>query len=339
MSRPLRIQFPGAWYHVMNRGVNREKLFFNSEHKYSFFNLLNETKKIYGIEIHAYCLMSNHYHLIIHTPRGNISHAMKYLNSNYARLVNVSMNRDGPLFKGRFKAIIISADDYLIRLSRYIHLNPVKAKIVSSPSLYKWSSYRCYIGKNNFPFWLSCKEVQERFGEVDFFNQYKKFVECTSDEDLEFFYKSNKYQPVLGNDDFRQMIDNSIKCHSLSSEIVGANCILDPPDIALIINTVAHHFNVKPNQIYQTSHAIKNPARRIAIYISRELGGFPLNEIGKVFGQVSYKAISSSLCRVRSDSDQIKTAGLLINKLLNKLKPISERNAVFELIAADKLAG
>ena len=155
MSRPLRIYFEGAWYHVMNRGVNKNEIFFKDTHRYEFLNLLGKTKEIYGIEIHAYCLMSNHYHLIIRTPRGNISQAMKYLNSTFAQYVNLTMHRDGPLFRGRFKAIVVNADEYLVRLSRYIHLNPLEAKMVTSLLKFRWSSYLSYIGRAKSEEWLS----------------------------------------------------------------------------------------------------------------------------------------------------------------------------------------
>ena len=146
MARDLRIQFEGAWYHVMNRGINRQHIFFNDSHRVYFLNLLGEVVKIYGVEIHAYCLMSNHYHLIIHCPRGNISAAMRHLNSRYAQKVNISMRRDGPLFKGRFKSVLVGADDYLLQLTKYIHRNPIEAKIISNAGDYNWSSYTAYIG-------------------------------------------------------------------------------------------------------------------------------------------------------------------------------------------------
>src|SRR5439155_8808363 len=115
------------------------------DHRKYFLNLLGEISDIYGIEIHAYCLMSNHYHLLIHTPRANISDAMRHLNSRYTQHVNNSMDRDGSLFRGRYKAIIVSAEDYLLSVSRYIHRNPIEAKIVKNLTSYKWSSYPAYL--------------------------------------------------------------------------------------------------------------------------------------------------------------------------------------------------
>jgi len=217
MSRPLRIQFEGAWYHIMNRGADHKTIFFNTRHREKFLELLGEITTIYGIEVHAYCLMGNHYHLILHTPRGNISQPVRYLNSKFAQYVNLTMQKDGPLFRGRFKAIIISANDYLIRLSRYIHRNPLSANIVKNLSSYKWSSYSFYLGKTS-PNWLITTEILERFSR-EFNASYKQYVETSEDKELEQFYNEPKFQPVLGGEDYREEIFNSIKSHSLSSEI------------------------------------------------------------------------------------------------------------------------
>lgn len=324
MARQLRIYFEGAWYHVMNRGINRQNIFFSNKQKYKFLKLLGEIKKIYGIEIHAYCLMSNHYHLIIHTPRANISDAMKYLNANYAKFVNFDMKRDGPLFKGRFKAIVISAYDYLIRLSRYIHLNPREANLVVSLSTYKWSSYPSYIGKAMTPEWLSTLEIINRFGELDFFVSYKKFVESDLIIDIPDYNQNSNLLPVLGSNEFRQMIDWYVKNRSLSAEIVGADRILVPPKISEIVRVVSQHFNLDEKHICDPSRGTKNCARRITIYICRDLGGYSLPEIAKVMGGISYKGVSNAICRIKSNVAEITIANKLIIQLRSGAKSISE---------------
>ncbi len=324
MARQLRIYFEGAWYHVMNRGINRQNIFFNNKQKYKFLKLLGEIKRIYGIEIHAYCLMSNHYHLIIHTPRANISDAMKYLNAKYAQFVNFDMKRDGPLFKGRFKAIVISADDYLIRLSRYIHLNPREANLVTSLSTYKWSSYPSYIGKTIPPEWLSTLEIINRFGKLYFIISYKKFVESDLAIDISDYNKNSKLPPVLGSNEFRQMIDRHVKNHSLSAEIIGANRILVPPKIPEIVRAVSLYFNLNEELICNPSRGTKNCARRIAIYICRDLGGYSLPEIAKAMGSISYKGISNAICRLKSSSRELTIANKLIIQLKSGSKSISE---------------
>ena len=187
MARPLRITFNGAWYHVMNRGVNRNRIFFNNENREKFLDLLNDITKVYGIEIHAFCLMDNHYHLIVHTSHGNISQAVRHLNSKFAQYINLTLKRDGPLFRGRFKAILISADDYLVRLSRYIHLNPREAGIINKLENYQWSSYQVYLAKRNNYSWLVTNEIIKRFGDKDFHKTYRSYVEEVKDEDKDHF--------------------------------------------------------------------------------------------------------------------------------------------------------
>lgn len=320
MARPLRIYFEGAWYHVMSRGVNHGKIFFNDMHRYAFLNLLGKTKEIYNIEIHAYCLMSNHYHLIIRTPNGNISQAMKYLNASYAQFVNLSMGRDGPLFKGRFKAILISADEYLIRLSRYIHLNPLEAKVVISLLEYKWSSYLAYIEKVKAPEWLCNMEVVKRFGSKSFNVNYRKFVEIDSDNDINKFYQNDKIKPIIGGDDFCRMIDEYIKSHSLSAEIVGTDQVFTPPSFQIIINAVSNFFGVDTAAIFKVTKKSTNKPRQIAIFICRNLAKYTLNEISDAIGNIKYKGISKAIARVNQDDDQLKIANKLINELKSKLK-------------------
>jgi REP element-mobilizing transposase RayT len=127
MTRPLRVIYPGAWYHVMNRGTARQTIFHDDSHFKLFIELMSEAVQRFGIEIHAYCLMGNHYYLLIRTPQPNLSQAVRHIDGIYTQRYNKLMQTDGPLLRGRFKSILVEKDNYLLQLSRYIHLNPVKA--------------------------------------------------------------------------------------------------------------------------------------------------------------------------------------------------------------------
>jgi putative transposase len=324
MARPLRIQFDGAWYHVMNRGANRKKIFFNNENRKYFLNLLGEITKIYGIEVHTYCLMSNHYHLIIHTPRGNLSQAMRHLNATYTQYLNRFLRKDGALFRGRYKSIIISADEYLIRLSRYIHLNPKKANIDQHTLDYQWSSYPIYINKHPSPAWLVTTEIITRFHNNPFDISYKKYVETTDDGELDKFYEEPKFQPVLGGNCFRENIFSYIKSHSLSAGIVRADKILIPPSIETILREVSIYFDVDPSDIIHCIRRVKNPARQVAIFICRNIGGYSLQKIGDIMGNVSIKTISSTLHRVKLNTLLMKEAENISFFIRKNLKFISE---------------
>ncbi|MFQ6673753.1 MAG: transposase, partial [Fidelibacterota bacterium] len=130
MARPLRIEYPGAYYHVMNRGNAGENIFPGRDDKEKFLEYLAKAAEQYGIVVHTYCLMSNHYHLLMETPEANLSSAIQWLNVSYAVSYNRKHRRKGHLFGGRFKALLVDAEEYLTHLSRYIHLNPVRAKMV-----------------------------------------------------------------------------------------------------------------------------------------------------------------------------------------------------------------
>jgi len=128
MARPLRIEYPGAFYHVMHRGNAKSNIFLSDRDREKFFEYLDSSVERFELKIHTYCLMTNHYHLIVETPQPNLSQAIKWINVSYAAYFNRKRQRSGHLFQGRFKAIVVDADAYLKHLSRYIHLNPIRAK-------------------------------------------------------------------------------------------------------------------------------------------------------------------------------------------------------------------
>ncbi|MEJ2696952.1 MAG: transposase [Candidatus Sulfobium sp.] len=142
MARPLRIEYDGALYHVTSRGNERKRIFRDDEDRAAFLDTLLKVNERYNWMCHAYCLMNNHYHLIIETPDGNLSQGMRQLNGVYTQLFNRRHHRVGHLFQGRFKTILIEKEGYLLEVSRYVVLNPVRAKAVERPEHWKWSSYR-----------------------------------------------------------------------------------------------------------------------------------------------------------------------------------------------------
>lgn len=146
MVRPLRLEYPGAVYHVMSRGDAREAITRSDKDRRLFLDVLSETHERYNVLIHGYCLMTNHYHLLIETPDGNLSDAMRHVNGVYTQRSNVRNKTVGHVFQGRYKAILVDRDEYLLSLCRYIELNPVRAGLVASPKEWMWSSYRQIVG-------------------------------------------------------------------------------------------------------------------------------------------------------------------------------------------------
>ena len=145
MARQLRIEYEGAFYHIVQRGIERKDIFISDKDKEKFLSYLNGSFVKYRAIFHSYVLMNNHYHLILETPRANLSKIMHYLNTSYAAYFNTKRRRVGPLYQGRFKAVLVQQDEYLHYLSCYIHLNPLRAGVVKSPQEYSYSSYNFFI--------------------------------------------------------------------------------------------------------------------------------------------------------------------------------------------------
>ncbi len=148
MARPLRIEYPGAVYHVTSRGNEKKPIFKDDDDRASFLSILARVNKRYNWLCHAYCLMDNHYHLLLETPEGNLALGMRQLNGVYTQTFNKRHNRAGHLLQGRYKGILVQKDSHLLDVSRYVVLNPVRARMVETPDTWKWSSYRATAGKS-----------------------------------------------------------------------------------------------------------------------------------------------------------------------------------------------
>ncbi len=164
MTRPLRLEYSGAIHHVTSRGNAQAAIFLDDEDRESFLVVLSECIGRFGWICHAYCLMDNHYHLVIETPIANLSAGMRQLNGVYTQRFNRRHGRVGHVFQGRFKAILVERDSYLQELCRYVVLNPVRAKMVVEVSQYAWSSYLPTVGETPTPPWLQTEWVLSQFG-------------------------------------------------------------------------------------------------------------------------------------------------------------------------------
>ena len=220
MARPLRIEYPGAMYHVTSRGNDGQVVFKSDRDRERFLSYLKQSKEKFKTIIHVYNLMSNHYHLEIETPEGNLSKVMQYINSSYTLYYNTKRRKKGHLFQGRYKAVLVDKDEYMKELSRYIHLNPVKAKMVERPEEYEWSSYRYYLnakGKPDFletDFILSCFDGDKK--------KYKRFVEMGITEKVRDVLKEVRGGTILGSEEFIEEIkEKYLKGRKDSGDIPG----------------------------------------------------------------------------------------------------------------------
>ena len=154
MARPLRIEYAGATYHVTSRGDRREPIFIDDDDRRAFLDVLGQALARFDAAVLAYCLMGNHYHLVLTTHGANLSALMHQLNGVYTQRFNRRHDKVGHVFQGRFKAILVDRDTYLLEVCRYVELNPVRAKMVSAPAVWPWSSYRANTGAMPAPVWL-----------------------------------------------------------------------------------------------------------------------------------------------------------------------------------------
>ncbi len=211
MARPLRIEFPGALYHVTARGDRREDIYEDDPDRQLFLSTLGECVEQFNWLCHTYCLMSNHYHLIIETPEANLSQGMRQLNGVFTQATNRRHRRSGHLFQGRYKAILVERDAYLLELSRYVVLNPVRAGMVKRPAQWPWSSYRAMVGRDTTPAWLTADGLLAEFAKrrATARKRYTEFV--MKGKQAPSPWQDLKGQIYLGSDRFVKRVQGKIK--------------------------------------------------------------------------------------------------------------------------------
>ncbi len=300
MSRPLRIEYPGAWYHIMNRGRNREEIFKIKEDYQLFINLLKESTRLWKVRISAYCLMENHYHIIINTPQGNLSRCMRHINGIYTQQYNRRYKKDGPLFRGRYKSILISADSYLLELLRYIHRNPLKAGKVQNINDYKWSSHMGYMSSGKEWAWIYKEFIQGMLtGQREkIYSEYEKFLLNESDCIIEKIMESKKVPALLGSEEFVEKIKRKQYKQIIQEEVPECKIFLPKKD--KIVGAVCRYYNIDIEEIYKSSRGKTNESRSVAVYLMRQIRGDSLCEIGEVFNIKKYSSVSTIIGRIKS---------------------------------------
>jgi REP element-mobilizing transposase RayT len=213
MARQLRIEFSGAFYHITSRGNDKRAIFLCDRDRERFLEALRAAYEKFHAVIHVYCLMENHFHLMLETPLANLSKTMHFINTSYTVYFNQAHEKTGHLFQGRFKAILIDADTYAQELSRYIHLNPVRSGIVKAPERYPWSSYRDYIGLRKAPLWIETGFVLRYFGKKasDAQNRYIDFVLSVIDKKPKSPLANIKNSVVLGSNNFVERVKKNLR--------------------------------------------------------------------------------------------------------------------------------
>lgn len=271
MARPLRIEFAGALYHVTSRGDGKDNIYLKDSDRELFLEVLEDVKKRFNWALHAYCLMDNHYHLLVETPGGNLSKGMRHLNGVYTQRFNREHGRVGHVFQGRYKAILVQKESYLLELARYIVLNPVRARMVKEAKDWFWSSYRNTAGLEETPNWLSVDWILSAFSECrrDAITQYEVFVARGKNQPT--VWEQLKNQIYLGSELFVDEMHCKLPVDVKSTEIP-------------CVQRLQHAKSLE-------SYMQKYTDRNLAILKAYESGHYSMQEIGNFF-ELHYSSIS-----------------------------------------------
>lgn len=246
----MRIEFPGALYHITSRGNAKQEIFLDEKDFVNFLNILCLVVKRYNFILHAYCLMTNHYHLLIETPDGNLSKGMRQLNGLYTQKFNTRHNKVGHLLQGRYKAIIVDKDNYLLELCRYIVLNPLRARMVENLESWRWSSYRACAGYEKGLPCLVPDWILSQFGStiIEATTNYKDFILAGINKESP--WEKLKGQIYLGNDKFIEQIKGFMRGKETIKEIPKTQRYIARPPLEEILN-LKHNKDIREKTVYE----------------------------------------------------------------------------------------
>jgi putative transposase len=319
MARPLRLSFENAFYHITARGIRKDKIFYSDKDKEVFVDKMNETFEKYSFVCYAYCLMDNHYHLFIKTPLANISQGMHYLNTSYANWFRAKHKLTGSIFQGRYKSILVDADSYVLVLSAYIHLNPLRAGMVENINNYPFSSFLDYIGKRKPAIKrLDMSLILNKFSDktVQAQKLYKEFV--VNNSNIQSPIKEAFRGIALGSDNFIEKIKEKIKSLGEDREIKETRN-MKAFNSDEIVKAITDCFNIKKDELFKKQRG--NIHRQLALYLIKKHTAMPLKEIGELFN-MDYTTVSVSAKRFEEKMKKDKRIAEIFDITTEKIKKI-----------------
>ena len=318
MARPLRIEYPDAMYHVSNYSLDGKRVFPSDRYYDQFLAGVAEACARLNVEIHAYCLLRNQYHLIVKTPEGNLSRFMRQVDGLYTQSYQRMKGAGGSLFRGRYKAVLVQAENYLLPLSRYLHLK-VKASDLAN---YPYSSYRFFTRKANPPAWFNRIDTQKQL-KIQASKRaiaYKKYVAAGIDDELAKFYGKKNLSSVMGDEKFRKSARKKRSATAARGISRGANAKWRP-SCKQIIAAVAKRFKVTEASIYKAARGpgSKNVPRWVAMYLCQELSGVTLQHIAKLFRLKRYGTVSTTVGKLKKEISEDSSLNTALERLSKKL--------------------
>jgi REP element-mobilizing transposase RayT len=309
MARALRIQLAGSFYHLTCRGNERKAIYRDDTDRQTFLTKLQDSLRIYQVELHAYVLMDNHFHLLVRTLRDNLSEFMRHFNISYTSAFNRRHRRVGHLYQGRYKAIVVERDSYLLELSRYVHLNPVRIPSQKKRPLreqvrllerYRWSSLAGYWEVKYKQPWVIYDSVLEQIGHSR--RKYREFVMDGIQRGYATAWDSVEGQVVLGERKFVERIKQHIETKGTEREQPGVRQIQARAPSA-VLRAVARYYGVEEKRLTAKRTGLRDE-RAVALEMVYRHGGLRQAEIGQLFGGLDYTAVSRERKRLRDKADQ-----------------------------------
>ncbi|MFH1824817.1 MAG: transposase [Candidatus Firestonebacteria bacterium] len=318
MARQWRIQYKGAIYHVMSRGIEKGVIFLSDEDCLRFLECIKRTVEKFKLEIFAFVLMGNHYHLLLRTPEANLSKSMQWLQTSYSVYYNLKHKRSGHLFQGRYKSILVGEESYWQNLSFYIHLNPICAGMVNELNDYRWSSYHDYVGPEKVHRWVLSEEILKELSESkqDAQIKYRKLIIEVCGRERKVL-EDIKYGLVLGSEKFISRIQKEfINRKSMSDELPQQRMLGDNKIIERVLDEVGKEFGVEKDRLINRKIDKPEVARDVGMYILGRHTGLDNREIGELFG-VSRSAVSKVIVRIIKQMRNQKELEDRINVILH----------------------
>jgi putative transposase len=319
MGRPLRIEYPGAVYHITSRGNERKDIFLDDFDRKKFLDMLEDYHERYEINIYCFLLMSNHYHLVFETTKANLLKVMHGINSGYTLYFNRKYGRVGHLFQGRYKGILVDKDTYLLELSRYVHRNPVRAGTVKKTEDYYWSSYPGYLWKRKQQKWVDYSLILSQFGSHDRERRshYKAFVDKEEGEGNPLDKVIN--QTILGGENFYQKIKEILRGKKSGKEIINRKRIGQGITWNYILSEVSRNLKVSEKEIRETKKR-GHIAKELTVYLMKKYSGMSNNEIATIFGGMHPSAMTKIAQRMEGKIKNDENVRKIASKLISIIK-------------------
>jgi REP element-mobilizing transposase RayT len=320
MARAWRIEYEGAYYHILSRGNDQKEIFLGDADRDLFIKTLAEACERFDVELFAYVLMPNHYHLLMRTHRANLSRAMHWFSGTYTRRFNIRHQKSGHLFQGRFKSILVQNDAYVMQLSCYIHRNPLRAGIVNRLADYAWSSYLFYAYGRKAPDWLSTQLILSQFNPPHRHQAYRHKVQRYAHEE-KLLWEDFRHGLLLGSAKFVESVRERFLPESPVVAIPQQLRLAREKDFNQIIIDAADHLGcvLHPVRERQRFYGVDKDKRNLLIYWVWNSGRLTNAQIGELFG-LTYTAVSHNVQDIKKKLRDDKELAMLWDHVTTQFK-------------------